>query len=128
MLGPSKGRHKAGGWFNRAASKEKEIQEEKELRNRLLQEHIKFFNARLVEVEDEINARSENVDAILEGMGFERQELEAALDETDFVKDIFSKKGESLLKHLTELMTGPLFSVSMSPEELHEASMSNIDQ
>mmetsp|Transcript_14179 Transcript_14179/g.24650 ORF Transcript_14179/g.24650 Transcript_14179/m.24650 type:complete len:471 (-) Transcript_14179:160-1572(-) len=125
MLGPTNTRKKGGGWW-RGGNKEKEIQEEKELRNRLLQEHIKFFNARLIEVEDEINARSENVDGILEGLCNEREELESTLDETEFIKDIFSKKGENLLKHLTELMTGPLFTVSMSPEEVHEASMSNL--
>jgi hypothetical protein len=124
MLGPSAARKKAGWW--RGGPKQEDIQQEKELRNRLLQEHIKFFNARLIEVEDEINGRSENVDAICDELSKEREDLEADLDETEFVKDIFSKKGETLLIHLTKLMTGPLFSVPMSPQELHQTSMRNL--
>ncbi|KAG7362104.1 kinesin motor domain containing protein [Nitzschia inconspicua] len=125
MLGPSNSRKKNGGWW-RGKPNEDDVQKEKELRNRLLQEHIKFFNARLVEVEDEINGRSENVDAIYEGLSREREEMELELDETEFVKDLFSKKGEHLLIHLTKLMTGPLFSVSMSPQEMHHSSMRNL--
>jgi hypothetical protein len=125
MLGPSNSRKKAGGWW-RGGPKEKDILEEKELRNRLLQEHIKFFNARLIEVEDEINGRSENVDAIHEGLSKEREAMEAELDETEFVKDLFSKKGEHLLIHLTKLMTSPLFSVTISSEQMHETSMRNL--
>ncbi len=114
MLGPQAYKRRHGnGWFGGFAGRgdEKNATEEKELRHRLLTEHIKFFNSRLLEIEDEINNRSENVDAILEGLNFERAELESELDETEFVRDLFSKKGEKLLKHLTELMTGPLFSL-----------------
>jgi kinesin family protein 4/21/27 len=110
MLGPNQGRKK--NWWGGA---DKEISEEKELRHKLLSEHIKFFNARLIEIEDEITNRSESVDAINEALGDERQELESQLDETDFVRDLFSKKGEKLLKHMTELMTGPLFTLPVMP-------------
>jgi predicted nucleic acid-binding Zn-ribbon protein len=110
MLGPNQGRKK--NWWGGG---DKEISEEKELRHKLLTEHIKFFNARLIEIEDEITNRSESVDAINEALGDERQELESQLDETDFVRDLFSKKGEKLLKHMTELMTGPLFTLPVMP-------------
>jgi len=112
MLGPSpNNKAKRNWWGGAAAIREKEINQEKELRNRLLGEHIKFFNARLVEVEDEINNRSESVDAILEGLTNERSELETEIEEKEFVRDLFSKKGEKLLCHLTDLMTGPLFTI-----------------
>jgi len=80
------------------------------LRNKLLTEHIKFFNSRLLEIEDEINLRSERIDMMLDEVGRQREEIESDLEETEFVRDFFSKKGEKLLKDLTGLMTGPLFS------------------
>lgn len=101
-----------GGWWRGAVAKEKELQQEKELRNRLLQEHIKFFNDRLLEIEDEINGRSESVDDILDSLALERKHLETELDETEFAADLFSKKGEKLLTQLTKLMTGPLFNTA----------------
>lgn len=110
MLGTQQNRKRTGGWFARAPG-QKEIQEEKELRNRLLQEHIKFFNERLLEIEDEINHRTESVDAISEGLSNDRVQLEAELDETEFVRDLFSKKGEKLIRQLTTIMTSQLFTI-----------------
>lgn len=104
----------SGPWWRRGEVKEEELQQEKELRNRLLQEHIKFFNDRLLEIEDEINGRSESVDDILDALALERQHLESDLDATEFVGDLFSKTGEKLLNDLTALMTGPLFNQSAS--------------
>lgn len=115
MLGPQGAKRRQGGnnWFGfgNKNQEDKSANEEKELRHRLLSEHIKFFNSRLVEIEDEINNRSESVDAILEGLNNERAEMEQELDEKEVFHDIFTKKGERLLKHLTELMTGPLYSM-----------------
>lgn len=115
MLGPS-AKRKPGNWwagFGKRDHDEKGGAAESELRHRLLGEHIKFFNARLLEIEDEIDNRAESVDAILDGLNFERQELEEDLHDSEFVRDLFSKKGEKLLRHLTELMTGPLFSLPL---------------
>eukprot|EP00980_Cylindrotheca_fusiformis_P004245 scaffold918_cov126-Cylindrotheca_fusiformis.AAC.24 len=103
--------HRGGWWGNR--NREKEVAEEKELRHRLLTEHIKFFNARLLEVEDEIESRSENVEAIKEGLRNERQSMEQDMDAEQLFHDVFSKNGEKLLKHITELMTGPMFTMPM---------------
>jgi hypothetical protein len=68
--------------------------------------------ARLLEIEDEISDRSDSANAILHGLSYERVKLENDLEKTEFVRDSFSKKGEKLLKHLTEvlteLLTGPL--------------------
>jgi hypothetical protein len=112
MLGPKAGNKK--NWWG-GGYKHGDVAEEKELRHRLLGEHIKFFNQRLIEIEDEISNRAESVDGILEGLNYERAELEKELDATEFVRDLFSKKGEKLLKHLTELLTGPLFTFPLMP-------------
>ena len=112
MLSPQARKRQQGGWFggfNRQQN-ENAASEEANLRNTLLTEHIKFFNSRLIEIEDEINNRSESLDTILEDVGGQREEIESELEETEFVRDLFSKKGEKLLKDLTRLMTGPLFS------------------
>lgn len=101
-----------GGWWGNR-NREKEVTEEKELRHRLLSEHIKFFNARLLEVEDEIENRSENVEAIKEGLRCERQSMEEDLLAEQLFHDVFSKNGEKLLKHITEIMTGPMFTLPM---------------
>jgi hypothetical protein len=113
MLG-AKRRQGQNNWFgfSNKGQDDKSADEEKELRHRLLTEHIKFFNSRLVEIEDEITNRSESVEAILEGINFERADLEKQLDDREMVHDVFSKKGERLLKHLTSLMTGPLYSMA----------------
>lgn len=101
-----------GGWWGNR-NRERQIAEEKELRSRLLTEHIKFFNARLLEVEDEIENRSENVEGIKFALSTERQSIEADLDAEQLFHDAFSKQGEKLLKHMTDIMTGPLFSLPM---------------
>mmetsp|Transcript_32984 Transcript_32984/g.79772 ORF Transcript_32984/g.79772 Transcript_32984/m.79772 type:complete len:774 (-) Transcript_32984:283-2604(-) len=103
----------SGWWGNR--NREKQITEEKELRQRLLSEHIKFFNARLLEVEDEIENRSESVEGIKDALSGERETIEKDLVAEQLFHDVFSKSGEKLLKHMTELMTGPLFSLPMVP-------------
>ncbi|CAJ1948905.1 unnamed protein product [Cylindrotheca closterium] len=103
----------AGWWGNR--NREKQIVEEKELRQRLLSEHIKFFNSRLLEVEDEIENRSESVEGIKDALSVERESIEQDLVAEQLFHDVFSKQGEKLLKHMTELMTGPLFSLPMVP-------------
>jgi hypothetical protein len=97
-----------GGWFGNR-NRGKQLAEEKELRQRLLTEHIKFFNARLLEVEDDIDNRSENVEAIKDGLSNERKTMEEDLDAEQVFHDVFSKKGEKLLEHMTERMTGPLY-------------------
>ena len=113
MLGPKSLANKKTWWGGNAGYKLSEIAEEKELRHRLLGEHIKFFNERLLEIEDEIDSRSANVEELWIGLIDERRELEQELDKTDFCRDLFSKKGEKLLKRLTELMTGPLFTMPL---------------
>jgi hypothetical protein len=130
MLSPQARRRHQGGWFagfNRQQH-EHAASEEANLRNTLLTEHIKFFNSRLLEIEDEINNRSESVDAILEDVGSQREEIESQLEETEFVRDFFSKKGEKLLKDLTRLMTGPLFSTPKPRDRMAivEDSMASI--
>jgi len=103
------------GWWKSKEQKEKEtsaVAAEKELRNTLLKEHIVFFNDRLVEIEDEVNLRSDNIDVVLEGLLNERGKIEADFetdDEVKSIRDLYSKKGEKLLFQLTELMKGKLF-------------------
>ncbi|KAL3936937.1 MAG: hypothetical protein SGBAC_007852 [Bacillariaceae sp.] len=101
-----------GGWWGNR-NREKQIAEEKDLRQRLLSEHIKFFNARLLEVEDEIENRSESVEGIKDALSTERESIEQDLVAEQLFHDVFSKQGEKLLKHMTDLMTGPLFSLPM---------------
>ena len=99
------------GWWKSKEQKEKElgaVAAEKELRNTLLKEHISFFNARLVEIEDEVNLRSESIDVVLESLYNVRGEMEAEFEsenEVDSISDLFSKKGENLLSQLTELIS-----------------------
>lgn len=111
MLAPSQ---EGGGrrwWGNR--NKEKEVEEEMELRNRLLQEHIKFFNDRLLELEDEIDNRQETVESIHNDLQDENQSMEDNMDAEHLFHDVFSKKGEKVLSKMTELMTGPLFTLPL---------------
>jgi hypothetical protein len=109
MLGTQSKNGGAGWWGNR--NREKGISEERELRQTLLTEHIKFFNERLLEVEDEIDNRSGSVGAIMDGITSERQSMEQDMTSEQLFHDIFSKKSEKLLKHVTKLMTGPLFTL-----------------
>ena len=80
MLGPKSLANKKTWWGGNAGYKLSEIAEEKELRHRLLGEHIKFFNERLLEIEDEIDSRSANVEELWIGLIDERRELEQELD------------------------------------------------
>lgn len=121
MLGMLSNRERKGGfnaglgWWKSEEQKERELNavaKEKELRSTLLKEHIHFFNDRLVEIEDEVNLRSESIDTVLESLYNVRAHLEEGFeseDEVDSIRDLFSKKGEKLLSQLTELMAGKLF-------------------
>jgi hypothetical protein len=109
------------GWWKSKEQKEKElgaVSAEKELRNTLLRGHISFFNDRLVEIEDEVNLRSESIDVVLESLTNVRGQMESDFeseDEVASIRDLYSKKGEKLLSQLTELMTGKLFNTSQRP-------------
>jgi len=109
------------GWWKSQEQKDREksaVIAEKELRNTLLREHIIFFNERLVEVEDEVNHRSDSIDVVLESLSNVRARMEADFeseDEIDSIRDLFSKKGGKLLSQLTELMAGKLFNTSQRP-------------
>jgi len=123
MLGTLNNRQRRGqkaesfgvGWWKSREQKDKEVNavvQEKLLRNTLLMEHIVFFNDRLVEIEDEVNLRSDGIDAVLEDLRSERGKIEAAFetdDEVDSIRDLYSKKGEKLLSDLTGVMEGKLF-------------------
>jgi len=106
------------GWWKSKEQKEKElraveaeeraVEAEKQLRNDLLKEHIAFFNDRLLEIEEDVNFRNESIHIILKRLSNAREILEIeyqSAEEVDSVRDLFSKKGEELLKELTMLMT-----------------------
>jgi hypothetical protein len=106
MLGPKRANKRTMWW---GKPNEKEVAEEKELRHKLLSEHIKFFNARFLEIEDEITGRCESVDGILEGLGNERSHLENGLEKSEFAKEKSNEDDDYfLLNHLTQLLTGPM--------------------
>jgi hypothetical protein len=92
------------GWFGR-----QEVEGESTLRKKLLVEHIKFFNERFLEIEDEITKRSDSVNAVLEGLGNDKKKLcsnEDLLDDDDDDPD--PGDAEGVLGHLTEILTGPI--------------------
>ena len=89
------------GWWKSEEQKGKELSAvaaEKELRNTLLKEHIRFFNERLVEVEDKVNLGSESIDVVLETLGNVRAQMEAGFDseeEVESIRDLYSKRGKN---------------------------------
>lgn len=119
MIGTLNNRERNGvnpgvGWWKSQEQKEKElaaVNEEKNLRNRLLKEHINFFNTRLVEVEDEVNMRSESIDSVLDGLQGKRATLEVEFTSEELqesIRKMFSIEGENLLEELTALIGAKL--------------------
>ena len=93
------------GWFGR-----QEVQGESNLRKKLLVEHIKFFNERFLEIEDEITNRSDSVDAVLEGLGNDKKKISGNADFGEDASGDALEPGddEGILGHLTEILTGPI--------------------
>jgi hypothetical protein len=96
------------GWFGGR----QEVEGESNLRKKLLVEHIKFFNERFLEIEDEITKRSDSVDAVLEGLGNDKKKLcdnEDVVEEDDDDGDSDNPgDDDGVLGHLTEILTGPI--------------------
>ena len=120
MLGTLNKRQRKGGfnagfgWWKSEEQKEKElgaVAAEKELRSTLLKEHIRFFNDRLVEVEDKVNLGSESIDVVLESLYNARAQMEANLEsdeEIDSIREFHSQRGDDLISELMDSMAGKL--------------------
>ena len=120
MLGTLNKRQRRGGfnagfgWWKSEEQKEKEkgaVAAEKELRSSLLKEHIRFFNDRLVEVEDKVNLGSESIDVVLESLYNTRANMEADFEseeEIDSMREFHSTRGEQIIPELMDSMAGKL--------------------
>ena len=89
------------GFWNQAQDHEGQD----ELRKKLLLEHVKFFQQRFLDIEDEITRRSDAVEAISDGFENDQRRLD---EEGGDFEESLKESHENLLPHLTELLTGPL--------------------
>jgi len=109
------------GWWKNNTNKE---QRNREMGATLLREHLNFFNERLVEIEDEVNLRSDSIDVVLESLRNVRGHLEETLEDEVIeasTSTSSSSQGHKILSQLTELMSGKLFNTTFQNRLMAEA-------
>lgn len=108
MLPPRPKPARRGLWGTGAVDVEKEKlerkREELDLRQKLLSEHIQFFNDKFLETEDGITSRSESLDELQEHVRQQKEELENRLGTGVFMQNMFFGKGEEILLRISSLL------------------------
>lgn len=79
-----------------------------EMRQELLDQHIQFFNEKLLEVESDIMAESNSLGSIRDSLREQRDKLELDIEATGFMRDSLDKDDNDLLDQLTAILIGPI--------------------
>jgi len=99
MLPPQvKSKRRGSIWGSHVDKRQDELdrrKEELDLRQKLLAEHVQFFNERFLEMEDGITNRADSLDEILESVRKEREEIESKLSTGAFMQNLFLSGGKS---------------------------------
>eukprot|EP00339_Tiarina_fusa_P029749 CAMPEP_0117069750 /NCGR_PEP_ID=MMETSP0472-20121206/48950_1 /TAXON_ID=693140 ORGANISM="Tiarina fusus, Strain LIS" /NCGR_SAMPLE_ID=MMETSP0472 /ASSEMBLY_ACC=CAM_ASM_000603 /LENGTH=645 /DNA_ID=CAMNT_0004792471 /DNA_START=354 /DNA_END=2291 /DNA_ORIENTATION=+ len=98
-------------WWKRGQQQQQETLQmgiDPEMRQELMAQHIRFFNDKLLEVEDSIDAESESLRSIRISLMNQRNQLELDIGCSEFEKQSMDVKDNDLLEQLTALLVGPV--------------------
>ena len=95
-----------GGTSAVDAEKEKleRKKEELELREKLLSEHVQFYNEKFLETEDIITSRAESLEEIQDLVRQQKEELEEQLGTAEFMRNMFFGTGEETIHRLSKVL------------------------
>eukprot|EP00934_Nitzschia_sp_Nitz4_P007192 Nitzschia sp. Nitz4//scaffold344_size17659//1756//3891//NITZ4_008808-RA/size17659-processed-gene-0.17-mRNA-1//-1//CDS//3329548603//7182//frame0 len=101
-------------WWKRRLGNKKENEPEKgmfvdpDMRQKLLDEHIAFFNGKLLEAEQEIATETASLVSIRNSLRDQRDQLGFEIETSGFVRDSLDKNDNDLLEQLSALLVGPI--------------------
>lgn len=100
-------------WFKRvlkgkANDAPVEMHIDPQMRQELLNQHIQFFNEKLLEVESDIENESASLESIRDSLREQRDRLEFEIETSGFMRDSLDKDDNDLLEQLTALLIGPV--------------------
>jgi hypothetical protein len=105
MIPTQQGKQKKKGWGWGAQAEDKEAsQAEANLRQKLLQEHMHFYNDRFCEVEEELTNRTEGLEKLHEKLGQEWAKLGNKIDPQ--VRGTLSRRDQDVLEQLEDILLG----------------------
>lgn len=76
-----------------------------DLRQKILSEHVKFFNEKFLEVEDVVTTRAESLEDVQENVRKVKEDLENELGTAEFMRNMFLGKGDEILLQLSSLLS-----------------------
>jgi hypothetical protein len=79
-----------------------------EIRQKLVEEHLKFFEERMIEMEAHVHSETESLGSIRDSLRAQRDKLEIEIGISEFERDSLNPENNDLLEQLTTLLIGPV--------------------
>jgi DNA repair exonuclease SbcCD ATPase subunit len=79
-----------------------------EIRQKLVEEHLKFFEERMIEMEAHVHSETESLGSIRDSLRAQRDKLEVEIGISEFERDSLNPENNDLLEQLTTLLIGPV--------------------
>ncbi|KAG7343894.1 kinesin motor domain containing protein [Nitzschia inconspicua] len=111
----------SGGFWKRMRAKDKKKDSEDEasgdeihmkvdpaIRQKLVTEHLQFFEERMIEMESHVHSETVSLGSIRDSLRMQRDKLEIEIGESEFERDVLNPKDNDLLNQLTTLLIGPV--------------------
>mmetsp|Transcript_17578 Transcript_17578/g.31715 ORF Transcript_17578/g.31715 Transcript_17578/m.31715 type:complete len:555 (+) Transcript_17578:2-1666(+) len=85
-----------------------EMKVDPEIRQKLVAEHLQFFEERMVEMEAHVHSETESLGSIRDSLRTQRDKLEIEIGTSEFERDSLNANDNDLLNQLTSLLIGPV--------------------
>jgi hypothetical protein len=102
-------------WWNKVGLRQKTSEDsnpvmhvDPEMRQELLYQHLKFYNDKLVEVENDMLSESQSLGSIRDSLRGQRDKIELEIETSGFMRDSLNKDDNELLEQLTSILIGPV--------------------
>lgn len=97
-----------GGGGSPDSGDEIEMKVNPEIRQKLVSEHLVFFQERMVEMEGHVYGETESLASIRDSLRAQRDRLEIEIGTSEFERDSLNHEDNDLLDQLTSLLIGPV--------------------
>jgi hypothetical protein len=96
------------GEIENDANKEITMKVDPEIRQKLVEEHLQFFEERMIEMESHVHSETESLGSIRDSLRAQRDKLEVEIGISEFERDSLNPDNSDLLEQLTTLLIGPV--------------------
>jgi hypothetical protein len=93
---------------SRDSDDEIEMKFDPEIRQKLVSEHLQFFEERMVEMEAHVHAETDSLGSIRDSLRSQRDKLEIEIGTNEFERECLNPDNNDLLEQLTSLLIGPV--------------------